>query len=154
MAFRFMQAEDAIAGKEGKVYATINGEVHEMLYVKNIEATIEKKKTEIPVLGYSGTQHKAGGWSGTGTMTVYYITSMFRKMMMEYVRTGRDTYFDIVVENEDPNSGAGRQTIVLKGVNLDSVIITKIDIEAEALDEEVSFTFNGVDMPEAFRSIH
>lgn len=149
----FMKAEDAISGKLGKAYATINGEVHEMLYVKNIEASIEKNKTEVPVLGLTGTQHKAGGWSGAGSMTIYYATSMFRKMMLEYVKTGRDTYFDILIENEDPTSNIGKQSIILKGVNLDSIIIAKLDVESETLDEDVSFTFNDVDMPEEFKSM-
>lgn len=147
----FMRAEDAISGKQGRAFSNINGVNYEMFYVKNLEATIEKKKTEVPVLGLTGTQHKAGGWSGTGTMTIYYVTSMFRKMVLEYVKYGRDTYFDIAVENDDPSSSAGRQTTILKGVNLDNVTIAKLDTENEALDEEVSFTFNDVDMPEEFR---
>lgn len=146
----FMRAEDAISGKQGRAFANINGENHEMFYVKELEATIEKKKTEVPVLGHSGTQHKAGGWSGTGTMTIYYVTSMFRRMMLEYAKYGRDTYFDIIVENDDPSSLVGRQTTILKGVNLDSVTIAKLDVESEALDEPVSFTFNDIDMPEEF----
>jgi len=149
----FMRAEEAISGKMGKAFATINGEIHEMFYVKDIEARIEKKKTEIPVLGYTGTQHKAGGWSGKGQMTIYYVTSLFRKMMLEYVRTGRDIYFDIAIANDDPTSSTGRQVTLLKGVNLDSVLIAKLDVESEALDEEVPFTFNDVDMPEQFRQL-
>ncbi|GFN35821.1 phage tail tube protein [Tepidimicrobium xylanilyticum] len=149
----FMRVEDVISGKMGKAYATINGEVHEMLYLKNIEGRVEKKKVEIPVLGKTGTQHKAGGWSGTGTATVYYATSKFRELMLEYIKTGKDTYFDILVENEDPTSNIGKQTVILKGVNLDSAIMAKLDIESETLDEEISFTFNDVDMPNKFNPI-
>jgi hypothetical protein len=149
----FMRAEDAISGKLGKAYATINGNVEEMLYLKNIEASIEKNKIEVPVLGRTGNQHKAGGWNGTGSMTIYYATSKFRELMLEYVKTGKDIYFDILIENDDPTSGLGRQTTILKGVNLDSVIIAKLDIESETLDEEVSFTFNDVDMPNKFRTM-
>lgn len=149
----FMRGEDAISGKMGKAYATINGEVYEMFYLKNIEAVAEKTKAEIPVLGRTGVQHKASGWSGTGTATVYYVTSKFRELMLEYIKTGRDIYFDILIENEDPTSSTGRQTTILKGVNLDSVTMAKLDIESEALDEEISFTFNDIDMPNKFRPI-
>lgn len=150
----FMRAEDAISGKQGKCYATINGEVHEMMYVKNIDATIEKKKVEVPILGVTGDQHKAGGWSGSGTMTIYYVTSIFRKMMLKYIKTGKDTYFDLLVENDDPTAErVGKQTTILKGVNIDSLNIAKIDVETETLDEEVSFTFNDVDMPNEFNRI-
>lgn len=147
----FMKAEDAISGKMGKAFATINGEVHEMLYLKNIEATAEKNKIEVPVLGKTGNQHKSGGWNGTGSATIYYATSMFRKMMLEYIKTGKDTYFDILIENDDPTSNLGKQSTILKGVNLDSVIMAKIDIESETLDEDISFTYNDVDMPEIFK---
>lgn len=147
----FMRAEDAISGKLGKAFATINGEVHEMLYLKNIEARAEKKKTPVPVLGKTGDQHKAGGWSGTGTATVYYATSKFRELMLEYIKTGKDTYLDILVENDDPTSNIGQQTTILKGVNLDSIIMAKLDVEADTLDEDISFTYNDVDMPNKFR---
>lgn len=147
----FMKAEDAISGKLGRVYATINGNVEEMLYVKNVEAKIDKKKIAVPVLGLTGDQHKAGGWSGTGSMTIYYATSLFREMMLEYIKTGKDTYFDLLIENDDPTSGIGVQTTILKGVNLDSIVIAKIDVESETLDEDVSFTFNDVDMPNKFK---
>ena len=43
-------------------------------------------------------------------------------MMLEYIKTGRDTYFDIQVINEDPTSSVGKQTVVLKKVNIDSFI--------------------------------
>lgn len=149
----FMKAEDAISGKLGRVYATINGNVEEMMYVKNIEASVEKNKIDVPVLGKTGVQHKAGGWSGTGSMTIYYATSIFRKMMLDYISTGRDTYFDILIENEDPTSSLGKQSMILKGVNLDSVVVAKLDVESETLDEEVSFTFNDIEMVEGFKRI-
>lgn len=149
----FMGAEDAISGKMGKAFATINGNVEEMLYLKNIEITAEKNKIEIPVLGKTGNQHKAGGWNGTGSATVYYATSKFREIMLEYIKTGKDTYFDILIENDDPTSSLGKQTSIVKGVNLDSTIMAKLDIETEALDEEISFTYNDIDMPNKFNKI-
>ncbi|NLY47182.1 MAG: phage tail tube protein [Tissierella sp.] len=149
----FMRAEDAISGKMGKAFATINGEVHEMMYLKNIEATAEKNKVEVPVLGRTGNQHKAGGWNGTGSATVYYVTSKFRELMLQYIKTGRDFYLDILIENNDPTSSAGTQTTILKGVNFDSIVMAKLDIESETLDEDLSFTYNDVDMPNKFRPI-
>ncbi|GIO42473.1 phage portal protein [Paenibacillus apis] len=148
-----MKAGDAISGQEGRAYATINGRIEEMFYAKTIEATAEKNKSEFKALGRRGTQSKAIGWTGTGSMTIYYATPIFRQMMIDYIKTGRDTYFDIQIVNEDPNSGLGRQTIVLKNVNLDSVIMAKLDVDAEFLDEEISFTFDDVDMQDSFNSI-
>ena len=149
----FMKAGDAISGQEGRAYATIGGRVEEMFYAKTIEATAEKNKSEFKALGRRGVQSKAIGWTGTGSMTIYYATPIFRQMMIDYIKTGKDTYFDIQIVNEDPNSDLGRQTIVLKNVNLDSVIMAKLDVDAEFLDEEISFTFDDVDMQDSFNSI-
>lgn len=141
---------DAISGQEGRAYATIGGRVEDMFYLKKLEATAEKQKTEGKTLGRRGTQSKANGWKGTGNMTIYYVTPLFRRMMIEYIKTGKDMYFDIQVVNDDPSSTVGKQTVVIKNVNLDSVILTKIDVDSELLDEEISFTFDDVDMPDSF----
>ena len=84
-------------------------------------------------------------------MTIYYITTNFRKLMTSYMQNGIDTYFDILVTNEDPASDAGSQTIVLEGVNLDKVIMAKLDTESDILDEEVSFTFENVRVLDSFK---
>ncbi|MDR9744101.1 phage tail tube protein [Paenibacillus taichungensis] len=146
----FLKASDTISGQEGRAYATINGQTEEMFYVKTLEATVEKQKAEVKTLGRRGLQHKATGWSGSGSMTIFYTTSRFRELMLQYMQNGIDTYFDIEVTNEDPSSTIGKQTVTLKGVNLDSVIMASLDTEAEALEEEVSFTFEDVDMPVSF----
>ncbi|MEK4053338.1 phage tail tube protein [Paenibacillus sp. FSL F4-0087] len=146
----FLKASDTISGQEGRAYATINGQTEEMFYVKTLEATVEKQKAEVKTLGRRGVQHKATGWSGSGSMTIFYTTSRFRELMLQYMQNGVDTYFDIEVTNEDPSSTIGKQTVTLKGVNLDSVIMASLDTEAVALEEEVSFTFEDVDMPVSF----
>ncbi|MCM3747457.1 phage tail tube protein [Paenibacillus pasadenensis] len=146
----FLKSNDTISGQEGRAFATINGVVEEMFYVRTLEATAEKQKAEVKTLGRRGTQHKATGWSGTGSMTIYYVTSRFRQLMYDYIKNGKDTYFSIQVTNEDPSSSIGAQTVILRGVNLDSVVMASLDTEAEALDEEVSFTFDDVDMTDQF----
>jgi hypothetical protein len=148
-----MNENDVISGRLGKAFAIIGDNVEDLFYLKSLEATIEKNKVDVPILGKTGVGHKANGWSGSGTMTVYYTTSVFRQLMVEYAKTGRDLYFTIQIENEDPTSRIGRQTVLLKNVNLDSVIIAKIDVEADNLDEEVSFTFSDIDMLENFTSL-
>ena len=56
--------------------------------------------------------------------------------------------------NEDPTSSVGRQTVILKGCNLDGGIITKFDADAEYIDESVDFTFEDFEMPEKFSSLN
>ncbi|MDQ0175988.1 phage tail tube protein [Bacillus chungangensis] len=146
----FFRAKDAISGQEGKAYAIINGNVEEMFYAKKIEAKADKKKSSMKSLGHRGEQHKAAGWAGTGTMTIYYATTLFRKLMLEYIKTGKDTYFDMQVINEDPTSSIGKQTTLLKFVNLDEAFMAKLDVDSEYLDEEVSFTYEDVDILDSF----
>lgn len=146
----FFRAKDAISGQEGRAFATINGNVEDLFFAKKIEAKAEKKKTSMKALGHRGEQHKAAGWSGTGTLTIYYATTLFRQLMLEYIKTGKDTYFDMQVINEDPTSSIGKQTTVLKFVNLDETFMTKVDVDSEYLDEEVSFTYEDVDLLDSF----
>ncbi|WP_139992642.1 MULTISPECIES: phage tail tube protein [Paenibacillus] len=149
----FLNAGDTISGREGRAFTVINNSQEEMFYVKTLEASIEKQKAEIKTLGHRGLQHKATGWSGTGTMTIYYVTTKFRQMMLDYVKTGVDAYFDIVIMNEDSSSATGKQTVVLNKVNLNKVIIGKLDTESEALEEEIEFTFEGVDIQDHFTAL-
>ncbi|BBH19859.1 phage protein [Paenibacillus baekrokdamisoli] len=142
----YLHAKDTISGQEGTAYAIINGLSEEMFYIKKLEAKVEKTKAEVKTLGRRGTQHKASGWNGSGTMTIYYVTSRFREMMLKYINEGKDTYFDIMVTNEDKSSTIGKQIVRLTGVNLDSVIMASLDIESDVLEEEVAFTFEGVEM--------
>ena len=97
--------------------------------------------------------NKTTGWKGTGSATFHYNTSIFRKMMLDYKRTGRDTYFDIQITNEDPTSSAGRQTIILEDCNIDGGILAKFDADSEYLDEDMDFTFEDFSMPEKFKNL-
>lgn len=146
----FLKAKDTLSGQEGKATATINGLVQELFFIKTFEATMEKNKSEVRVVGKRGTQHKSNGWSGTGTMTIFYVTSLFRKMALKYARTGEDTYFNVTVENDDPTTSVGKQTMVLYNCNIDSTVLAKLDSESDSLEEEVPFTFDDFDILNEF----
>lgn len=146
----FMRLEDALNGAAGRAYAIIDGTREEMFYLRNIEAKVEKEKAEGKTLGKRGTQHKASGWKGTGSANIYYVTTLFRKMMLNYIKKGVDSYFDVQIVNDDPASAAGGQTVILRDVNLDSVIMAKLDVESEFLDEDVEFTFEDIDILDSF----
>ena len=149
----YLRAKDTINGALGTCFAIIDGNRYEIMQAKNVEAKVEKTKSEIPILGLTSKQHKAGGWNGTGTMEVYYISSLFRQIMLEYMKNGVDTYFELLIANEDPTSATGKQTVLLKGVNINSMAITKLDIEKDALDETMTFTFNDADLLDVFDAV-
>lgn len=148
----FMKAADAISGSEGTLYANIDGNVVAVAECKTISAKIQKDKQEFKALGHRGKQHKATGWSGTGSMTVYFVTSMWTKMILKYVKEGVDTYFKLTFTNEDPTAeNTGKQVITLIDVNLDDAEIAKLDTEATFLDQQMNFTFSDIDMSEEFK---
>lgn len=136
-----MHGKDSVFAALAECYVTIDGTRYNFMQAIDLEATMEKSKVEVPILGKTGKGNKANGWQGSGSATFHYNTSIFRQVMLEYKKTGKDLYFDIQVTNEDPTSAVGRQTIILKDCNLDSVIIAKFDADGEYLDEEFDFTF-------------
>lgn len=149
-----LNAPDTISGKEGRAYAKINGNNEELFMAKTIEANVEKNKSEIKAIGKRMTGHKTTGANGSGSMTLYYMTPLFRAMIKQWKETGVDVYFDMVVENDDQESSAGKQSTLLIGCNLDSVVLAKLDGDSDdALDEDVDFTFEDFDILTAFTKI-
>ena len=149
-----LKSFDPISGKEGVAYAKINGNNEELFFAKTIEASVEKAKSEIKAIGRRMTGHKTTGMSGSGKMTLYYLTPLFRQMLKQYKDTGVDIYFDLVVENNDPSSSAGKQTTLLMDCNLDSVVLTKLDGDSDdPLEEDADFTFEDYDIRQEFTKI-
>ena len=126
-----LNAPDTISGREGRAYAKINGNNEELFFAKSVEASVEKSKSEVKAIGKRMTGHKTTGANGTGSMTLYYLTPLFRQMLKEWKDTGADVYFDLVVENDDPASAAGKQSVLLMGCNLDSVVLAKLDGDSD-----------------------
>ena len=67
--------------------------------------------------------------------------------------SGKDTYFTLVLTNEDPTSSIGRQQVTLIDCNMDESEIAKLDTEAEFLDESANFTFSDVILNEGFKAL-
>ena len=142
---------DTICGHQARAYAVLDGRVEPMFYAKELRAVVVKDKARVNVLGRRGALYKTAGWSGSGKMVMYYSTSLFRRMMADYIKEGRDVSFDIQVINEDTAGGSGRQTVVLRGVNLNRVVMASFDARAQVLEEEMDFTFDDVDVLEGFK---
>ena len=142
--------QDTINGTEGSVIATIDGQVEPLFYIKDFEAEVELNKEEVKFLGSRATHHKVTGWTGSGSMTIHYITSKFREIVIGYIKNGILPQMSLVGTNNDPASSAGWQTAVLKSVILDGSIMFKLANEDEVLDEDVDFTFEDVDLLDKF----
>ena len=151
MARSVMHAKDTVSASLAECYVTIEDKRYNLMQAINLEANFEKNKTEVPILGKTGKGNKATSWTGTGSATFHYNTSVFRMLMYRYKETGQDVYFDIQVTNEDPTSSVGRQPVILKDCNVDGGILAKFDADAEYLDEDMDFTFEDFEIPEQFK---
>lgn len=148
-----MKAKDTLAAPLAECFLILNGKRYNFMQAIKLEAKLEKTKKEVPILGQTGKGNKATGWKGTGSATFHYNTSIMRKLLLDYANTGEDVYFDIQITNEDKSSGAGRQTIILKDCNINGGILAKFDADADYLDEDMDFTFEGFEMPEEFTDL-
>ena len=148
-----MRGRDAVFAALAQCYVTINGRRYNFMQMIDFEANVDKDKVEIPILGQTGKGNKAAGWKGTFKGTAHYNSSIFRKLLLQYKKTGEDIYFDIQVVNEDPTSAAGKQTIILTGCNLDGGILAKFDADGEYLDEDIEGTFEDWSMPNEFKNL-
>ena len=148
-----MKAKDTVFAALAECFVIIGTNRYNFMQAINLEAKFEKTKTEVPILGKTGKGNKATGWKGTGSATFHYNTSIFRQMMLDYKDTGKDTYFEIQISNEDSTSAAGRQTIVLVDCNIDGGILAKFDADGEYLDAVMDFTFENFKMPEKFKDL-
>lgn len=145
--FAPIKAEELIGGSFGIII--LAGE--ELAYVKAVEAIMEKTKAERRVVGKLGTLHKSTGTNITGSLTIYKVTSKYRKAMSDYNKSGIDQYFDIQIITEDPTAVAtGKEVGILRGVNFDSVNLGMLDPDAEVLEEEMPFTAEDYDLTELF----
>ena len=145
-----MNAMDSVSGSLAEVYVTIDGNRYNMMQLYEFEASASVSIVDVPILGQTQMGKKPAGYEGTWSGTAHYNTSVFRKWLLKYAKTGQLTPFDIQVTNEDPASKAGRQTVTLTGCLIDELVIAKYQAGDEVLDEDISGTFNSWDMPEEF----
>lgn len=148
-----MNAKDVLCASMAECYVTIDKKRYNFMQAINLEATMKKTKSEVPILGKTGKGNRSTGWNGTGKATFHYNSSVFRELLYKFKEKGEDMYFDIQITNEDTTSAVGRQTIILKDCNLDGGTIAKFDATSKFLDEDYSFTFEDWEMPEKFKML-
>lgn len=145
-----LRAANTINGTHGKAFANIDGQIIDLFYIKSIEATATPNKVEVKALGSLATQHKYTGWTGSGTVSMNFLSPTFRDIMAKYVQTGVNTYFTMTVVVSDPESKSGKQTCIIRNCSIDSVSVTKLDRESAILEEDVPFTFEDFEYMSTF----
>jgi hypothetical protein len=151
---RNMNKQDAISGKEGMVFVTIDGKVYEYAEIIKFEAKITYKKSNVKSVGRGMDGSKIVGASGTGSMTVHYHRPENRAMALNYIKTGKTPIMDVTVVNDDPTSSAGKQTTLVKNLVPDEALIVSLNAdEEETLKEEIPFTYDDFDFLDQFKPI-
>jgi len=143
--------ENAISSKEATAFLTIDGQNHELFYAKSLEAKITKNKEDIRALGSRMVGHKTTSAQGEGTLTIYEVTSMFKELFLDYIKNGVDRYFSLQVSNEDKSTSYGKETKLLSGCNFDEIDIASFDTEDGVQEQELSFTFEDVELLEKYK---
>lgn len=142
----FLLERDALNGKEGKAFMTLNGRNIEMFSLKKFRSDAEFQESDFKVVGTRLVQKKTTGVSLTGSMTIYYGTPHFLRILQEYLKTGKLPYFTLQVTNDDPSTSVGTQTVAFYNVKLQKLPIAILDAEADFLEMEVSFSYTGIEV--------
>lgn len=150
MANAIMSALDTVTGSLAQCFITLDGNRYNMMNMIDFEATMKINKTEVPILGSPNKPNRTTGWSGEWKGKCHFNTSVFRKAMYNYAKTGQVPVFEIQVTNEDKTTRVGRQTVILKDCQFDELVLAKFDADGEYLDEELSGTYDSFEMPEEF----
>ena len=146
---RAWKQNDPIASESGTAFLTVGRQNIVLFYAKSIEAKITKNKNEVRVSGRRAVGHKATSWGGSGTLKIYEITSAFKEMFLDYVNGGEDVYFEMQVVNEDPLFG--REVKQITGCNFDEIVFAQFSSEDGFLEQELPFTFDGVELLEKYK---
>ena len=142
----FLLERDALNGKSGSGFITINGENHQMFGMKKFQSDAEFQEEYFTVVGTNLVQTNTTGVKLSGTMTLYYGSPYFLQLLNDYLKTGKLPYFTMQIENDDPSTSVGTQTVVYYNVKLNKLPISKLDAETSSLDMEVGFTFTNVEV--------
>ena len=141
----YLLAKDTVNGAEGKVFVTRDGKQIEVAGMMNITTYADIQGKEMRVVGTRTIQNKANGAKQTGKGTIYYGTSLWTDMVLDYINTGNMPQFDLQITNDDPSSSVGSQTIAYYGCELTgSVPLSILDSEKAMLNYEFNFTYTRV----------
>lgn len=144
---------DAIVGKEGQAFAIIGSKRINLFTAKKIKVTAEKEKAELKTIGRRTTGNKTKGVKLKVEMTIYEPEDIFDDIMLDYINAGKDLYFEILIENEDPTSEAGMKQMLVTGVNLDSTTLAELDADKDFLEKDVSATAEGIQRLQKFNRL-
>ena len=147
----FLLERDALNGKSGSAVMTIDGENHELFQMKKFSSNAEFQESDFKVVGTTLVQKKTTGVTLTGTMTIYYGSPYFIKLLQDYLKTGKLPYFTLQITNDDPGTTVGKQIVALYNCKLSKVPVAMLDADTDWLEEEVAFSYTGLEVLNYFK---
>lgn len=146
--------DDVISGKEGTVFVTIDGRVHEFAEIVKIEARVNLLKADVKAVGKRMKGSKVVGAEGVGSWTIHYHRPEMREYVYNFVKNGVNPKIDVMITNADMTSKAGRQSVLLKNLVPDSALIAMLDGDTEdTMTDESDFTWDDLEILERFNAI-
>lgn len=147
----YLLSKNTVNGAEGKVFVTVNGRNAEVAAMKAITTNAEIQSEDMRVIGTRTIQTKNNGAKLTGTGTIYYGTSLFTEMVLQYINSGVMPEWSLQISNTDAASGVGNQRMIYYGCQLIGTIpLSILDSEQAMLSYEFEFSYRGVDVLERF----
>lgn len=150
----FLNGRDTISTKDAKVYATIDGQIIQLIECTEFSAKLEKNKEKVSTLGSHWVHKKVTSIEGTGSLGGYLINSNWIKYALPYIKGGKDLYFEITLTINDPTSRVGEQTIQLGEVNLNDVPFVDFKADDGVMQWKTDFTFEQINLVTPFNGLN
>lgn len=152
---KMMNSQDAVSGKEGSVFLTIDGQNIEVAELIKINASVTYTKASVKGVNRRMTGHKIVGGEGTGEMSMYFHRPEMKQLASNYVKLGQAPVFHALVTNADVSSRAGTYSANLQNIVPDETLIASLDGDSDdLLVDEFSFTFDHFDILQNFNVIN
>lgn len=147
----YLLARNTVNGAEGSAFITINGKNTSLVGLRNLTTKAEIMSNDMRVVGTRKIQNKNSGVKLTGQGNIYYGTPLFTQLVLDYIKTGQSTPFNIQIDNYDPAAGIGRQSMVYYNCELTGEIPLSILNDEEAmLNYDFNFSIGDVSQMSAF----
>ncbi len=138
----FLLERDTLSGKLGTATVTVDGKVHELFRAREIKVVADIQTKEMKALGTTRIQPKNIGVRQTGSGVLYFGSDLLTQMALDYMETGKVTYFDLQVTNSDPTATVGEQTMVYYGCKLSGeVLLSILDVDNDMLEQPFTFSY-------------
>lgn len=138
----FLLERDTLSGKLGTATVTLDGKVHELFRAREIKVVADIQTKEMKALGTTRIQPKNIGVRQTGSGVLYFGSDLLTQMALDYMETGKVTYFDLQVTNSDPTATVGEQTMVYYSCKLSGeVLLSILDVDNDMLEQPFTFSY-------------